>query len=99
MGMQLAAIPSGRRCKGKPVGGWGSLGKGLTADECKQACLAEDTCSFATYKKGTCSQFEACKGQKKQAVTQLSFSCMASSFLNLRFACTVRAAMEASTIC
>jgi len=65
--MQLAAIPAGQRCKGKPVGGWGSLGKGLTADECKQACLAEDSCNFATYKKGTCSQFEACKGQKRQA--------------------------------
>merc|ERR1719444_433120 len=65
--MQLAAIPAGQRCKGKPVGGWGNLGKGLTADECKQACLAEDSCNFATYKKGTCSQFKACKGQKSQA--------------------------------
>merc|ERR1711920_254494 len=39
-------------CKGKPVGGWGSLGMGLTADE---------------YKQGTCSHFRACEKHKRQA--------------------------------
>jgi len=49
------------------MGGWGGLGKGLTADDCQQACLAEVTCKFATYKQGTCSQFKACEKHKKQA--------------------------------
>jgi len=65
--MEDATVPAGKRCKGKPVGGWGSLGKGLTADECKQACVAEDSCNFAAYKQGTCSHFKVCKKHKRQA--------------------------------
>jgi len=62
-----AGVPAGKRCKGKPVGGWGGLGKGLTKDECQQACLAEETCKFATYKQGVCSKFKTCNKHKKQA--------------------------------
>lgn len=62
-----AAVPTGRRCKGKPAGGWGKLGKGLTPDECQQACLAEASCKFAAYKQGVCSNFGVCKKTKKQA--------------------------------
>jgi len=42
--MEDSEVPVGRRCKGKPVGGWGSLGKGLTVDECKQACNERPGC-------------------------------------------------------
>merc|ERR1712154_149487 len=49
-----AQVPAGKRCKGKPVGGWGELGKGMSARDCQQACTKEESCTFAVHKKGVC---------------------------------------------
>lgn len=65
--MMDAAVPEGKRCKGKPVGGWGKLGVGVTAEACQQACIALQTCVFAVYKQGRCSHFRKCAKFKKQA--------------------------------
>lgn len=62
-----AGVPAGRRCKGKPVGGWGKLGTDLSASECQEACLADASCNFAVYKQGMCSNFKVCKKTRKQA--------------------------------
>lgn len=59
-------MPEGKRCKGKPVsvGGkkWGNLGKGLSPEACRAACLQEDLCAFAVLRasKGVCSAFASC---------------------------------------
>merc|ERR1719330_1174393 len=67
--METATVPEGKRCKGKPVGGWEGLGKGLTEAECQQACIAEDGCVFAVYKsaKKSCAYFQECSKYKRQA--------------------------------
>jgi len=62
-----AQVPAGKRCKGKPVGGWGELGKGMSARDCQQACTKEESCTFAVHKKGVCSHFRKCDKFKTQA--------------------------------
>jgi len=62
-----AQVPVGKRCKGKPVGGWGELGKGMTEMECQQACTSLESCVFAVHKQGMCSHFRRCNKFKKQA--------------------------------
>jgi len=58
--------PEGQRCKGKPVrvGGkrWGNLGRSLSSEACRAACLQEDLCAFAVFRtsKGVCSAFASC---------------------------------------
>merc|ERR1719161_2490524 len=62
------------RCKGAPLkipgkkgvwGNWGNLGKG-SAEDCKEACLAEPTCKFAVFQSqnGHCSAFASCNKPK-----------------------------------
>merc|ERR1711904_273647 len=62
------------RCKGAPLkipgkkgvwGNWGNLGKG-SAEDCKEACLAEPTCKFAVFQSqnGHCSAFASCSKPK-----------------------------------
>merc|ERR1711871_628344 len=62
------------RCKGAPLkiagkkgfwGNWGNLGKG-SAEDCKEACLEEDTCNFAVFQvhNGHCSAFAHCNKPK-----------------------------------
>merc|ERR1712159_809340 len=62
------------RCKGAPLkisgkkgfwGNWGNLGKG-SAEDCKEACLAEPTCKFAVFQaeNGHCSAFASCDKEK-----------------------------------
>merc|ERR1719487_1959142 len=62
------------RCKGAPLkipgkkgfwGNWGALGKG-SAEDCKEACLAEPTCKFAVFQSenGHCSAFASCNTPK-----------------------------------
>lgn len=64
--MKDASVPEGKRCRGKPVGGWGKLGVGVTAEACKQSCIALQTCKFAVFKQGKCSYFKKCDKYKKQ---------------------------------
>lgn len=65
--MKNSTVPEGKRCKGKPVGGWSGLGKGLTEAECQLACIAEDACVFAVHRsKGrSCGYFEECSKYKR----------------------------------
>merc|ERR1719330_1183718 len=67
--MENAAVPEGKRCKGRPVSGWSGLGKDLTQAECQMACIADDACVFAVYRTEDrkCSYFLECSEYKNQA--------------------------------
>merc|ERR1712232_1499273 len=59
----LEKICDDGRCRGAPSGGYGGLGKQVTLQECKQACLDSVTCKFVVYKKsnGYCSEYTKCR--------------------------------------
>lgn len=70
--MDPAPIYAGHRCKGDPTSvdgrtGWGNLGKrGLTTEQCKAACLIQNECKYAVFRKfnngkGSCSSFDYCE--------------------------------------
>jgi len=64
------AIPENTRCKGAPLSGWGGLTqrRSVSESECREACLAEDSCLFAVWKanNGRCSSFGACSAHQSQ---------------------------------
>jgi len=68
--MVPAGIPENSRCQGSPLSGWGGLtqGRRVSASECRQACLAEDTCLFSVWKARNrkCSSFGVCDNPKSQ---------------------------------
>jgi hypothetical protein len=57
-----ATLRSKKRCAGRPHGGWGAMGKKLSAKACQAACLAADGCRFAVYNiaRRTCGSFQTC---------------------------------------
>lgn len=67
--MKNATVPEGKRCKGRPIGGWAGLGRGLTEAECQLACIAKDACAYAVYKSKdkTCAYFQQCRKYRKQS--------------------------------
>jgi hypothetical protein len=64
--MRDASIPDNTRCAGLPIKlngkTWAGLGKRLSPEACKEACLSEEKCRFAVYRvrKGMCSAFASC---------------------------------------
>merc|ERR1740123_252074 len=64
--MKDASIPDNTICAGLPIklGGktWAGLGKRLSPEACKAACLSEEMCIFAVYRerKGMCAAFASC---------------------------------------
>lgn len=70
-----AGVPAGKRCAGQPsttssgASDWGNLGDGVSAGECRAACLADASCKFAVYKETTskCTSFEVCSSFHVQA--------------------------------
>jgi len=52
-----------KKCKGRPLSGWGGLGKNLPRMTCQQKCLADLSCMFAVYRKknGACTSFASCE--------------------------------------
>jgi len=72
--MEDAGLLDGQRCQGRPYSGWGGLtqGRKVTAEQCKSACLQDDTCLHAVYnpRSKKCSAFKTCKpGQQQQFET------------------------------
>merc|ERR1719330_2333816 len=64
--VRVLQLPEGERCGGYPIslGGktWANLGRGLSLESCKAACLSEELCSFAIFRpsNGACSAFASC---------------------------------------
>merc|ERR1712176_995444 len=58
------SISIDRKCRGRPMSGWGGLGKSLGRTDCQQKCLEDTSCLFAVYrpKNGACSSFASCEG-------------------------------------
>merc|ERR1719478_1187312 len=66
----LEKICDDGRCRGAPNGGWGGVIRGVTLQECKQACLDSVTCKFVVYKKsnGLCYEYTTCRKSKGKFV-------------------------------
>jgi hypothetical protein len=60
--MVTANIDGGKRCGGNPAKSWADLGEGITAEQCKVACLGDRSCAFAVYKTNSkaCTSFASC---------------------------------------
>jgi len=65
---KIFSNPNARcKCCHSKVGGstsWGNLGKDMSEQQCKDACLSEPTCKFTVYHKRRCSSFRECTGSK-----------------------------------
>mmetsp|Transcript_161878 Transcript_161878/g.295503 ORF Transcript_161878/g.295503 Transcript_161878/m.295503 type:complete len:517 (+) Transcript_161878:110-1660(+) len=57
-----------QRCRGRPPGGWGNLGRNLNLETCKAKCLSKPSCKFLTHKerRGVCSYFASCSRLRHQ---------------------------------
>jgi len=55
------------RCHGPPKIGWGNLGKGVSEEECKLACLDKSECEYVVFfvKRGQCTEYSACSTFKR----------------------------------
>lgn len=64
-----SSLPSvNHRCKGAPIGNWGSLGNKMTASDCASECLKDPKCKFAVYEdrgQRRCSSYENCSTKQK----------------------------------
>jgi hypothetical protein len=64
--VRVSEVPEGERCGGDPISirgkTWANLGKDLSLESCKAACLSEELCSFAIFRpsNGACSAFASC---------------------------------------
>merc|ERR1711998_123486 len=81
--MVLASqVKKGWRCGGLPIKlqssrrrqTWANLGKQLSQESCKTACLSEELCSAATFRlsNGACSAFGSCDTSEKSSVAMES---------------------------
>lgn len=71
--VEASQVPVGMRCRGPPpkINGrrWGNLGRGMTPQSCKAACLSAEACSFAVLRErnGACTAFASCSELQSNA--------------------------------